>query len=617
MAQTGFTPVSLYYTATTATAPLAANLVNGELAINITDGNLYYKDNNGVVQIIASKNTSSGSFVNLAYTGTLTGGTGIVNIGSGQIYKDAAGKITLGGTSTTGQNLTVKQNITGAVSSFGVVSEGVIQSDVTTLAILYESYAKTAAASFTLPLLAHFDAVQGPFGAGSTVTTQVGFLADSTLTGGTNNIGFYGNIASGTNRWNFYANGTAPNYFGGDTTFNGAITGSTSVINIGSGQIYKDTAGKITLGGTATTGQNLTVKQNITGATSSYGVVSEGVIQSDVTTLAALYDSFAKTAAASFTLGTLYHYVAVQGTFGAGSTVTTQVGHTADASLIGATNNIGFLSNIPSGTGRWNYYAGGTATNYFAGDTIFNSKIGLGSATSPSYGTSGQVLTSGGPSASPTWTSATSGTVTSVSWTGGIVSVANSTSTPAFTIAGTSGGIPYFSSASTWASSAALAASALVIGGGAGSAPSTTTTGTGVLTALAAAANGSGGFVTDTGTVSLTNKTLTGTKETIFAITDAAAFEINPANGGIQTITLSANRTPKGTSFTAGQSVTLMVTAGSFTLTWTDTTFGPSGVKWLGASAPGSAPTLSTTAITIIELWKVGSQVYGALVGVA
>jgi hypothetical protein len=70
---------------------------------------------------------------------------------------------------------------------------------------------------------------------------------------------------------------------------------------------------------------------------------------------------------------------------------------------------------------------------------------------------------------------------------------------------------------------------------------------------LGVAANGSGGFVTDTGTVSLTNKTLTGTKETIFAITDAAAFEINPANGGIQTITLSANRTPKGTSFTAGQ----------------------------------------------------------------
>jgi hypothetical protein len=63
------------------------------------------------------------------------------------------------------------------------------------------------------------------------------------------------------------------------------------------------------------------------------------------------------------------------------------------------------------------------------------------------------------------------GTVSSVSWTGGIVSVATATSTPALTIAGTSGGIPYFSSASTWASSGALTANALLLGGGAGAAP--------------------------------------------------------------------------------------------------------------------------------------------------
>lgn len=63
------------------------------------------------------------------------------------------------------------------------------------------------------------------------------------------------------------------------------------------------------------------------------------------------------------------------------------------------------------------------------------------------------------------------GTVTSVSWTGGIVSIANPTTTPAFTLAGTSGGIPYFSSASTWASSALLTANLPVIGGGAGAAP--------------------------------------------------------------------------------------------------------------------------------------------------
>lgn len=91
------------------------------------------------------------------------------------------------------------------------------------------------------------------------------------------------------------------------------------------------------------------------------------------------------------------------------------------------------------------------------------------------------------------------GTVTSVGFTGGLISVADPTTTPAFTVAGTSGGIPYFSGASTWASSGALAANALVIGGGAGAAPSTTTTGTGVLTALGVNVGSAGAFVTFNG----------------------------------------------------------------------------------------------------------------------
>lgn len=87
-----------------------------------------------------------------------------------------------------------------------------------------------------------------------------------------------------------------------------------------------------------------------------------------------------------------------------------------------------------------------------------------------------------------------SGTVTSVGFTGGLVSVGTPTTTPAFTVAGTSGGIPYFSSASAWASSGLLSANALMVGGGAGVAPSTVTTGAGVLTALGAAINASTGL---------------------------------------------------------------------------------------------------------------------------
>jgi len=94
------------------------------------------------------------------------------------------------------------------------------------------------------------------------------------------------------------------------------------------------------------------------------------------------------------------------------------------------------------------------------------------------------------------------GTVTSVaqSFTGGLISVAGSpitaSGTLALTVAGTSGGIPYFSSGTTWATSAARAASALVVGGGAGAAPASVTTGANVLTALGVAVGTDGAFIT-------------------------------------------------------------------------------------------------------------------------
>lgn len=55
MAQTNFTPIQLYFSSTTTNVPLAANLANGELAINITDGKLFYKDNANAVQVIGWK----------------------------------------------------------------------------------------------------------------------------------------------------------------------------------------------------------------------------------------------------------------------------------------------------------------------------------------------------------------------------------------------------------------------------------------------------------------------------------------------------------------------------------------------------------------------------------
>ena len=59
MAATGFTPISLYYSTTGSAVPTNTNLVNGELAINITDGKLYYKDNANVVKLLASNAASN------------------------------------------------------------------------------------------------------------------------------------------------------------------------------------------------------------------------------------------------------------------------------------------------------------------------------------------------------------------------------------------------------------------------------------------------------------------------------------------------------------------------------------------------------------------------------
>ena len=81
MAATGFTPLSLYYSATTTNAPTAGNLVNGELAINIIDGKLFYKDNSGVVQVIATKSATSGIFL----------GTGAITVPVGTTAQEPTG----------------------------------------------------------------------------------------------------------------------------------------------------------------------------------------------------------------------------------------------------------------------------------------------------------------------------------------------------------------------------------------------------------------------------------------------------------------------------------------------------------------------------------------------
>ena len=105
-------------------------------------------------------------------------------------------------------------------------------------------------------------------------------------------------------------------------------------------------------------------------------------------------------------------------------------------------------------------------------------------------------------------------------------------------------------------------------------------------------------------TQTLTNKTLTGYTETVYALSGTV---IDVANGTIQTKTLSGNTTFTE-SLADGQSVILGITAGAYSVTWPTTT-------WAKVGGGGSAPTLVSTGVNWITLWQAGSTLYGSFLG--
>ena len=100
MAAINFTPISLYYSTTAAAVPSAGNLVSGELALNITDEKLYFKNAAGTVKLLASNAvTAPVTSVSFGSTGltpaTATSGAvtvaGTLAIGSGGTGQTTAG----------------------------------------------------------------------------------------------------------------------------------------------------------------------------------------------------------------------------------------------------------------------------------------------------------------------------------------------------------------------------------------------------------------------------------------------------------------------------------------------------------------------------------------------
>ena len=354
--------------------------------------------------------------------------------------------------------------------------------------------------------------------------------------------------------------------------------------------------------------------------------------------------------------------------------------------------------SIGSGNGYKTYLAWGTTGQSahvinVTGAIGLNTNLGTTPALSgtTNFGTSGQVLTSGGSAATPTWTTPATGTVTSVTGTAPVVSSGGATpaismaaattsvngyltstdwttfngkqaalvsGTNIKTVSGTTllgsgdlgvigatyggtgqssyavGDIVYASTTTALSKLADVATGNALISGGVGVAPSygkigltthvsgtlpVANGGTNATTASITSFNNITGYTASgaTGTTStnlvfstaptVTNPTLTGFVETVYAATGTTPA-LSPTNGTIQTWTLSGSSTPTAGTWTAGASLSLQITASTNTITWSSMP-----VTWMG----GTAPTLSTTVTTNIELWKIGSTIYGALVGLA
>ena len=163
MAQANYTPIQLYYSTTAAAAPTSGNLANGELAINITDGKLYYKDNGGTVKLLADTAVttpvtsitfaSTGLTPSTATSGAVTvggtlaigyGGTNITTYTTGDIlYASATNVLSKLASTTAGYVLTAGgvgvapawAASTGGVTSFSAGTTGLTPNTVTTGAI--------------------------------------------------------------------------------------------------------------------------------------------------------------------------------------------------------------------------------------------------------------------------------------------------------------------------------------------------------------------------------------------------------------------------------------------------------------------------------------------------
>ena len=155
MAQSGFTPIQIYASSTTGNVPATGNLTNSasgsEVAINITDGKLFYKDNVGAIQVIATKAAAAGTLTNPLITGireTLySDGSGAT--GTNAFYTLYQAIIYLKGSATSNWGLNFTGNPTTTLNS--------LMANGQSLSLTYMAY---QGATAYVPTIFYIDGVQ-------------------------------------------------------------------------------------------------------------------------------------------------------------------------------------------------------------------------------------------------------------------------------------------------------------------------------------------------------------------------------------------------------------------------------------------------------------------------
>jgi hypothetical protein len=266
-------------------------------------------------------------------------------------------------------NFQTSGNITGGTTAYAHLNNGAVQSGVTALSVSYGSTIAAAAASFTITELDHFIANPSSGGAGSTITSQIGFNAAASLaTAGaatvTNAYGFYGNIASASNKWNLYMAGTASNYMAGAL---GIGTTTTS-------------AALLTLASTTTVAM---VTPNIAEVATVSATAATGTVNFDVTTQSVLY--YTTSASGNWTLN-------VRGNSGTSLNTMMSTGQSITIAFLvtnGATAyyQTGFTIDGTSVTPKWQGGTAPTSGDASAVDIYTFSIVKTGSAAYTVFGT--------------------------------------------------------------------------------------------------------------------------------------------------------------------------------------------------------------------------------------